>query len=1089
MRALAASGDPVVMRSFAWGGILALVLLAACGDDSPARPDAAEDAPDRDGRADVGDVGRDRDIDTGRDGDADRDADADANADADGDAFDCVDEDHDGYGDGFDCLAADCDDQDETISPEATEVCDGADNDCDNDIDPGCACTPSQTQPCGTNEGVCQEGLETCGDDGTWGLCDGDVGPAIVGDDEAAARACNGEDDDCDGDVDEGCACAEGDTRACGVDDGVCTAGTETCTDAGVYEGCTDTGPTITGDDESAEAACDDEDDDCDGDVDEGCGCAAGDTRPCGMNVGVCTTGVETCSASGVYGTCSGTPATIPLGNEASASRCNGLDDDCDATIDEGCGCAVPSSRPCGSDTGVCAEGTERCTPAGVYAGCDAIGPSISGTNEAAANACDAEDDDCDGTIDDGCLCANGNTRACGTDTGVCVAGTETCTLAGVYTGCNSTGPATSATNEASVSLCNSLDDNCDGATDEGCLCANGNTRACGTDTGVCVAGTETCTLAGVYTGCNSTGPATSATNEASVSLCNSLDDNCNGTTDEGCLCANGNTRACGTDVGVCVAGTETCTLAGVYAGCNSTGPTTGATNEASVSLCNGLDDNCNGTTDEGCACASGDTRACGTDAGVCVAGIETCTAAGVFAGCTATGPTTTNPNEASVSLCNGSDDNCNGTNDEGCGCVPPATQACGTDVGECVAGTRACLSNGTFSSTCSGETPAGPRACDGQDNDCDGVLDDTQPPCSACTAIRLTTDDGSTLRPSIVWNGTELGVAFSDSRSGNFEIYFLRLTTAGVPIGSLLRVTTAAGLSDAPKLVWNGTSWGIVFYDTRDGNEEIYFARVDALGAEIGDEIRLTNTGTTSQFPVIAWDGGGYGIVWEENPSGTNQLDFMRISSTGTVTTAAMTLISTESRDASIQWLGTFYALAWSDNRFGDTEIYFARVGTDGSKPIGEVRVTNAAGFSSFPSIAWNGATELGLAFTDARNRSSGEVFFARIDTSGVVQGTQVQLTALDGGVFSTTIAFGGGQYAIVWNDLRSSLDEIYTAVRTSGGAQVQPPTRITQGTFASGYPSVTHDGTRFDLAYYDARLGNNEIFLSQLGPDGLCL
>ena len=59
----------------------------------------------------------------------------------------------------------------------------------------------------------------------------------------------------------------------------------------------------------------------------------------------------------------------------------------------------------------------------------------------------------------------------------------------------------------------------------------------------------------------------------------------CNGTADDGLF------RSCGTAVGECVAGTETCS-GGAWGACTGdTGPAT--------ETCNGRDDDCNGVTDQ----------------------------------------------------------------------------------------------------------------------------------------------------------------------------------------------------------------------------------------------------------------------------------------------------------------------------------------------------------------------------------------------------------------------------------------------------------------------------------------------------------
>ncbi len=98
-------------------------------------------------------------------------------------------------GDGFvdeACGGTDCDDLDPDINTAATEVCDGADNDCDGLLD---------QRLCTNQEGVCAGSLQQCVS-GVWAPCNYAAQP----DYEHHEVTCDGLDNDCDSCSDEGCA-------------------------------------------------------------------------------------------------------------------------------------------------------------------------------------------------------------------------------------------------------------------------------------------------------------------------------------------------------------------------------------------------------------------------------------------------------------------------------------------------------------------------------------------------------------------------------------------------------------------------------------------------------------------------------------------------------------------------------------------------------------------------------------------------------------------------------------------------------------------------------------------------------------------
>ncbi|MBM4388034.1 MAG: hypothetical protein FJ088_09880, partial [Deltaproteobacteria bacterium] len=184
---------------------------------------------------------------------------------------------------------------------------------------------------------------------------------------------------------------------------------------------------------------------------------------------------------------------------------------------------------------------------------------------------------------------------------------------------------------------------------------------------------------------------------------CNNKDDDCNNLTDDGL-----GKVECG--LGECKHQTDKCS-AGVEQSCN---PFEGAGPEK----CDGLDNNCDGQTDENLI------QICST---ACGQGTETCDE-GVWINCTAKKP--------ELEKCDGLDNDCNNKTDDGinCACTENDTQSCGTDEGECYPGVKKCENNKW--GQCGGPNYVGSTAekCNNKDDDCDGKTDGfTQTCVTAC--------------------------------------------------------------------------------------------------------------------------------------------------------------------------------------------------------------------------------------------------------------------------------------------------------------------------------------------------------------------
>jgi hypothetical protein len=203
------------------------------------------------------------------------------------------------------------------------------DNDCDggpdDTLDSICICTPGSLSPCEEHPGLdgrgqCRAGTRTCilgegNRTSNWGPCEGSVGP-----DARDSCAVVGDDANCDGTVNSGCPCIDGETRACGpnTEDGICQRGIQTCSNS-TFGSCVGAVFLRQRDCRSAQ------DNDCDGRPDDTadsvCNCIIGTTEVCGAHpgqdgFGQCRAGERRCepgpnNTSSNYGACSGSVKLI----------------------------------------------------------------------------------------------------------------------------------------------------------------------------------------------------------------------------------------------------------------------------------------------------------------------------------------------------------------------------------------------------------------------------------------------------------------------------------------------------------------------------------------------------------------------------------------------------------------------------------------------------------------------------------------------------------------------------------------------------------------------------------------------------------
>ena len=645
----------------------------------------------------------------------------------------------------------DCNDADATINPDAIELCDGLDNNCDGVADEDVS-SPFWADADGDGFGDPATELEACtapqgyiGNDQDCAPADADIFPG-------APEVCDGIDNNCSGEADEGLGIpvyvdADGDgygsslAYACALSAGYSTDDGD-CDDsaATVFPGATE--------------SCDGADNDCDGTIDEEGG--NGTTwyyDADGDGYGNCAVAQVSCSAPAGYVAASsaescdcndGTAAAHPNAVEL----CDGvLDEDCNGQVDEPAAVDAPDwyADADGDGYGDPLATTTACeAPAGFVADTTDCEDQDAQIHPGAAELCDGLDQDCNGSADDGLSFVNWYADADGDGFGDPATGQLTCAQpASTIADGSDCDDADAAVYPSAPEACDGADQDCDGVADNDLNFVSWYTDADGDGYGDPATAQIACTQPAATiadgTDCND-GDANA--NPGATEVCDGNDQDCDGIADNGLPTFTAYTDSDGDGYGA-GAGQVWCeVMPGESTTDGDCDDQDAAINPSAQELCNSVDDDCDQLLDEADPSISGATvyyaDQDGDGFGDASASMLACAQPAGYG----TDSADCNDTDGAVSpdgveLCNGYDDDCDALIDDADPSIDGQSlyylDADGDGQGDPGTSAYACAGTGSYSSL-------DPRDCDDTngtiytgatelcnlvDDDCDGTADD----------------------------------------------------------------------------------------------------------------------------------------------------------------------------------------------------------------------------------------------------------------------------------------------------------------------------------------------------------------------------
>ncbi len=335
----------------------------------------------------------------------------------------------------------------------------------------------------------------------------------------------------------------------------------------------------------------------------------------------------------------------------------------------------------------------------------------------------------------------------------------------------------------------------------------------------------------------------------------------------------------------------------------------------------------------------------------------------------------------------------------------------------------------------------------------------------------RLTNNASTSFNPSVAVSGSVVHVVWFDLRDGSWEIYYKRSTDAGVNWCADTRLTNAPANSWDPSVSVSGQVVHVVWRDFRDGNDDIYYKRSTDSGVNWGIDTRLTNNPADSRYPSVAVSGSVVNVVWYDTRDGNSEIYYKRSTDSG-VNWGADTQLTVNvaySGYPSVSVSGQVVHVVWFDARDGNNGIYYKRSTDSGVTWGADTRLTENTAGSWIPSVAVSGSV-VHVVWIDTRDGwEQFEIYSKRSTDGGTSWEVDTRLTVNSANSEYPSVSVSGSVVHVVWCDFRGGNYEIYYKRDPTGNpiGIINISSEISnQFSLSQNYPNPFNPSTKIQFA-----------------------
>lgn len=377
-----------------------------------------------------------------------------------------------------------------------------------------------------------------------------------------------------------------------------------------------------------------------------------------------------------------------------------------------------------------------------------------------------------------------------------------------------------------------------------------------------------------------------------------------------------------------------------------------------------------------------------------------------------------------------------------------------------------------------------------------------------------ICTFGGGQKEPAIAANSQNYLVVWHDSRfftPQKFNIYGTRVSAAGsVQDPGGFMITDRPNRETSPGVAAGANNFLVAWADDRNNSSlsDIFASFISPSATVLQPSDLLISGFSFPQLsPKVAFDGTHFLAVWMDYrkdvtfTGNTNVVFGLRLTATGQPDDPSGLLISQAAslkEGLAVAGNPNQFLVVWGDRRNSPTgvasDIYGCRIAGATVRDPNGIPISTASGLQASPSVATDG-TDFFVVWTDDGRGASHQIIGSGIAADGTVtHPAGIALNPTPEAQDFPEVAFGGGNYFVVWQDGRANPGvpgptDIY-ATRVNNGTVLDPSGILINASVGpQRAPRVAYNGTQFLVAWEDRRNVTPAIYSSLVAVNGTVL